>query len=128
MRVIWNIDRKILVDENEMTEKGCNETNAQDQESQERPAQRSSGFRQRLPPRWRLTDKQQFIGKVHDNSIIYSPWIILYGPYYMIYIKKPIIELFKSNNNPNCIRDNSLHNDCMYCWYSNEIRSKSNIQ
>ena len=64
MRVTWNKDRKILVDESEMSDKASGDQNPPNQETQEPPLTRYAISCVRGPSMLRLSEKQQFIGKV----------------------------------------------------------------
>ena len=64
MRVTLNKDRKILVDESEMSDKASGDQNLPDQETQEPPLTRNAFSCVKWPLMLRLSEKQQFIGKV----------------------------------------------------------------
>ena len=83
-------DKKVLFEENEMSEKKSTGENDRDQESQERSPTLVAPTRsliRRLPLRARLTDKHQFIGNVHgcissegpNLQIFNMMWSISYG-------------------------------------------------
>ena len=73
MRVTESKDRKILVDESEMTDKASEDRskdqNIPDQESQEQPLTRNTFSSRRWLVMMRLSEKQQFIGKVHNKAL-----------------------------------------------------------
>ena len=69
MRVTWNKDRKILVDESEMSDKASGDQNPPNQETREPPLTRYAISRVRLPLMFRLSEKQQFIGKVQNKEV-----------------------------------------------------------
>ena len=73
MRVTGFKDRKILVDESEMTDKASEdeinkERNIPDQESQEQPLTRNTFSSRRWLVILRLSEKQQFIGKIQNEA------------------------------------------------------------
>ena len=79
MRVKGFQDRKILVDESEMTDKASEDENKErnipDQESQEQPLTRNTFSSRRWLVMLRLSEKQQFIGKIQNEaaeSILYG--------------------------------------------------------
>ena len=73
MRVTGFQDQKVLVDESEMTDKasedGDKERNIPDQESQEQPFTRNTFSSRRWLVMLRLSEKQQFIGKVLNKAL-----------------------------------------------------------
>ena len=72
MRVTGSQDRKILVDESEMTDKASEDENKErnipDQESQEQPLTRNTFSSRRWLVMLRLSEKQQFIGKIQNEA------------------------------------------------------------
>ena len=72
MRVTGFQDRKILVDESEMTDKASEDENKErsipDQESQEQPLTRNTFSSRRWLVMLRLSEKQQFIGKIQNEA------------------------------------------------------------
>ena len=72
MRVTGFKDRKILVDESEMTDKASEDENKErnipDQESQEQPLTRNTFSSRRWLVMLRLSEKQQFIGKIQNEA------------------------------------------------------------
>ena len=69
MRVTWNKDRKILVDESEMSDKASGDRNPPDQETQEPSLTRNAFSRVKWHLMLRLSEKQQFIGKVQNKEV-----------------------------------------------------------
>ena len=72
MRVTGFQDRKILVDESEMTDKASEDENKErnipDQESQEQPLTRNTFSSRRWLVMLRLSEKQQFIGTIQNEA------------------------------------------------------------
>ena len=72
MRVTGFQDRKILVDESEMTDKASEDENKErnipGQESQEQPLTRNTFSSRRWLVMLRLSEKQQFIGKIQNEA------------------------------------------------------------
>ena len=73
MRVTGFQDQKVLVDESEMTDKASEDENKErnipDQESQEQPLTRNACSSRRWLVMLRLSEKQQFIGKVKNEAL-----------------------------------------------------------
>lgn len=75
MRVTWFRDRKILVDESEMSDETSGEQNCPDQESletREQPVIRNSFSSRRCAFMLRLSETQQFIGKVQNKTLVFA--------------------------------------------------------
>ena len=75
MRVTWFKDRKILVDESEMSDKTSEEQNCPDreyQETREQPVIRNSFSSRRCAFMLRLSETQQFIEKVQNKILVFA--------------------------------------------------------
>ena len=75
MRVTWFKDRKILVDESEMSDETSGERNCPDQEyleTREQPVIRNSFSSRRCAFMLRLSETQQFIEKVQNKTLVFA--------------------------------------------------------